>query len=305
MRARAAALGGGLAAGPDGRGGWSVRAVLPSGPPAQGARRRAPADVAVVLCCAIPPLAVAVLLPGPAAPGPGATAALVLLSFAHALPLLWRRSAAAAALAGTLAVALAWALATAAGLLDPSWLAVIAAGGVAELVGIYSLGAHARTGRSWLAPVGVGAVSGAVAGLAAVADPAETAGPATVGLAVLWGVVLAVWLVPVWALGVLVRVRRGRYSRRQQALLAAYAARVREAALAERRRVATGLGPAVQDRTLRLVRLAESHTATSASSGGGATDTLATLATIRADAREALAGLRRLLDGLDRAEVSA
>jgi signal transduction histidine kinase len=302
MRARAAELGGELAAGPDGRGGWSVRAVLPSGSPARGARRRAPADGAVVLCCAIPPSAVAVLLPGPAAPGPGATTALVLLSFAHALPLLWRRSAAAAALAGTLAVALAWALATAAGLLDLSWLAVIAAGGVAELAGIYSVGAHGRTGRSWFAPVGVGAVSGAVAGLAAVADPAERAGPATVGLAVLWGVVLAVWLVPVWALGVLVRVRRGRYSRRQQALLVAHAARVGEAALAERRRVAAGLGPAVQDRTLRLVRLAESHTATPASSGDGAT---VALTAIQADAREALAGLRRLLDGLDRAEVPA
>jgi signal transduction histidine kinase len=199
------------------------------------------------------------------------------------------------ALAGAITVALAWAVATAAGLVDVGWAPVLTLAGVAALAGVYAAGAHARSGRSWLAPVGAGAVTGAVVGLAAVADPAEAAGPATVGLAVLWGVALSVWLVPVWALGVMVRVRRGRYGRRQQELLARLTAQVGEAVLAERRRVAAGLDAAVRDRALRLVRVAESHAATSAS-GDAAT---AALATVEADAREALAGLRRLLDALD------
>jgi hypothetical protein len=200
------------------------------------------------------------------------------------------------ALAGAIAVALAWAVATAVGLVDVGWGApVLALAGVAALAGVCAAGACARSDRSWLAPVGVGAVTGAVVGLAALADPAEAASPATVGLAVLWGVALSVWLVPVWALGVLVRVRRGRYGRRQQELLARLTALVGEAVLAERRRVAAGLDAAVRDRTLRLVRVAESHAVTSAS-GDAAT---AALATVEADAREALAGLRRLLDALD------
>jgi signal transduction histidine kinase len=255
---RAVSVGGRLAAGPEAGGGWSVLATFPLG------ARPAPFDLAAFAACTALPL---LALPH-FHPHPGVAALLA----AHALPLLWRRRAPVAALAAMLAVALAWAVAM------PAGLTVLAFTSAAELLAIHTVASRVRSQVSWLAPFAVGAVAGAVFGLAA----GENA-----GVTALLGLTAAPWLLPLWLLGLLARARRGEGGRWEERALDAMAARVGETVAAERRAIAAGLRGAVVAPTLRLVRRAESGDATAAA-----------LTDVTRDARQALTGLRELLEAV-------
>ncbi|MFD9907752.1 sensor histidine kinase [Streptomyces sp. NPDC059063] len=302
MRERVAGAGGRVTAGPGERGGWTVTATLPTeaggwarrGRAAWVGRRgavvprlRGGGDVVVFVGCVVVPVGVGAVVPS----GAGLVG-LVGLAAAHAAPLFLRRRAPATALAATLAVALGWAAATAAGLLAFDWLGALAVAGAAELVGLHAVGAYGPARATWPAPVAVGLVGGTVLGLAAASDPAESAGPATVALLAALGLAAVPWLLPVWALGLLTRARRGEGGRWERHVLDAVAARVGDAVTSERRRVATGLHATVVEHTVRLVRAADAGLA------GGA-GRRAALAEVTDAARGALAGLRELLDAMD------
>ncbi|MGA4843675.1 ATP-binding protein [Streptomyces sp. G45] len=290
MRERVAGVGGSVTAGPGERGGWTVTATLPAEPGVRhGAVRRAAVDVLVFAACAGTPLAVTPLPSGAGLLG------LTALSAAHAAPLLVRRRAPATALALTLALSLGWAVAIAFGALPFSWFGALAVAGVAELVGLYAVGAHGPDRATWPAPVAVGLVGGTVLGLAVASDPAESAGPGTVALLAALGAAATPWLLPVWALGLLGRARRGAGGRWERRALDAVAARVGAAVTGERRRVATGLHARVVHHTARMVRAADA--------GRARPDAHRAALTEVTDAtRAALAGLRELLEALDEAD---
>ncbi|KUF17958.1 hypothetical protein AT728_20050 [Streptomyces silvensis] len=293
MRERADRVGGRLAAGPTGDGGWAVEASLPV--PGPGPRTRARlADAAVLALCVAVPLLLATAVPHALLPDP-TPRHLVLLSallLFHAAPLLFRRRAPAAVLAALLVTTLGWSAACSVGLLDFDWLGPLAFAWTAELIALYAVGAYGPTRVTWPAPVAVGLAGGLAVGFAVAGDPAESAGPgATVLLAAL-GLAAVPWLLPVWALGLLARARSGEGGPWERRLLDAVAARVGEAVTGERRRVATGLHATVVARTVTLVRRAEAGLAPSADPGKA-------LAATTDAARAALAGLRELLDALE------
>lgn len=266
---------------PAGDGGWCVRAVLPVRDRDRApARRIGAVEAAAFAGCALVPLAVS----------PTAGAALLLVL--HAAPLLWLRRTPGCALASMAAVALGWSAAT--GLPLPAALAPLTVAAAAELLALYAVAARHPAHRSWPAPVAVGVAAGTVLGLAVAADPAESAGAGTVVLMAALGLAAVPWLLPVWALGLLARSRRGEGGRWERRALEAVAARVGEAVAAERRRVAAGLQGAVAERTARLVRGAESGLS-------GRVGHAAALAEVTGEARQALAALRELLDLMDAA----
>ncbi|MFF0728540.1 histidine kinase [Streptomyces sp. NPDC004134] len=269
-----------------GGGDWCVRAVLPvrerDRDRARPVRAAAPAAFAG---CALVPLA--------ASPAAGVALLLVL----HAAPLLWLRRAPGRALGAMVAVALGWSAASAAGLPVPAALAPLTVAAAGELIALYAVAARHPPHRSWPAPFALGAAAGTVLGLALAADPAEPAGSGAVVLMAALGLAAAPWLLPVWALGLLARARRGEGGRWERRTLDAVAARVGKAVAAERRRVAAGLQGAVAERTARLVRGAESGLA-------GRVGHAAALAEVTAEARRALAALRELLDMMDAAGAS-
>ncbi|MEI5103473.1 histidine kinase [Streptomyces sp. PmtG] len=287
---RVAAVGGRLSAGPGERGGWTVAATLPA-PAPRPARAWWPRAVdlaAVTVCTVVPLLAVTAAH----RPGPAGLAALTALSSVHAAPLLLRRRAPATVLAALLAVSLVWSAATAAGALDFAWLGALALAWPAELVALHAVGAYGPARATWPAPVAVGVVGGTVLGLAVASDPAESAGPGTVALIAALGLATVPWLLPVWALGLLTRARRGEGGRWERRVLDAVAARVGDAVTGERAHVAAGLHGTVVAHTAHLVRRAEAGLS-------GPEARAAALTDMTAAARAALTGLRELLDTLD------
>lgn len=282
---RAASVGGRLTAGPGERGGWTVRATLPTRAPGTWWPRAVDATL-LTACTAVP------LLTTARHPSPGELCALSVLLTVHAAPLPARRRAPAAALAMSLAVSVAWATATVAGALPFAWLAALGFAWTAELAALHAVGAYGPARATWPAPVAVGVVGGAVLGLAVVSDPAESAGLGTAALLTALGLVAVPWLLPVWALGLLTRARRGDGGRWEQRVLDAMAVRVGEAVTDERHRVATGLHGTVVEHTTRLVRHAEAGLS-------APDDRRAALTGMTDAARTALTGLRTLLDTLD------
>ncbi len=270
---RAAGVGGRLVAGPDPRGGWSVRARLPTG---RTSRPGVPEMTAFAGCA----LAPALLLPDPVVALP--------LAAAHALPLLWWRRAPVAALAAMLVLApvcaLVWAAVAAAAGGGHGWPAALACASAAELLGVHEVAARVRPRWSWLAPFAVGAVGGSAVGIAA------SAGPGGIWALALVGLTAAPWSLPVWLVGLLTRARGGAGGRWEERALEAMALRVAGAVAAERRGFAAGLRGVVLEPTARLVRRAEAGDATAGA-----------LAEITHDARRALGGLRELLGSLETA----
>ncbi|MFH8796872.1 sensor histidine kinase [Streptomyces sp. NPDC017941] len=258
MRERSEGVGGRLAAGPTDDGGWAVEATLPVPGPRPRARARIADAAAFALCVALP-LLLAVAPPDAVLrdPAPRHLALLSALLTLHAAPLLIRRRAPATALAALLTTALAWSAACSAGWLDFALLGPLAFAWTAELIALYAVGAYGPARVTWPAPVAVGLAGGLAVGFAVAGDPAETAGPGAVPLLAALGLAAVPWLLPVWALGLLARARRGEGGPWERRLFDAVAARVGDAVTGERRRVATGLHATVVAHTVALVHRAE------------------------------------------------
>ncbi|GAB1640734.1 histidine kinase [Krasilnikovia sp. MM14-A1259] len=323
MRDRAAALGGALTAGPRQGRGWRVRAVFPppGGPhrragsrPAGGSHHRAGLrwlraglrsqavlDAGLVFLAVMLPLtglAVGVDEDGLSR----AVATLILLALlAHAVPLLWRRSrpwwvlgavTVTAWLAPLLSVTTAI---PAAG----GWPFLF--GGGAELAAVYAVAAWGSRPRlTWLAPVAaVVSTAPALAVLVVVgtaddpqgpgADAGTADGAATMMVqfavtALLFGGFLAVPAAASWLAGWVARRRRSRRRAREEGGVAVAMAQAALRARDERARIAAGLRDAVLHHTAAVPRAAEN----------------ADLDAVLGSARQALAAMRGLLDGLGR-----
>ncbi|MGV9881490.1 sensor histidine kinase [Streptomyces sp. NPDC003006] len=303
MRERAGRVGGRLAAGPTDEGGWTVEATLPLPGLRPRVRARIADAVALALCVALP-LLLSTAPPSAVLPEPtiGHFAVLPALLTLHAAPLLARRRAPATALAALLTTTLGWSAACSAGLLDFALLGPLAFAWTAELIALYAVGAYGAARVTWPAPVAVGLAGGLGVGLAVAGDPTESAGPGAVPLLAALGLAAVPWLLPVWALGLLARARRGEGGPWERRLLDAVAARVGEAVTDERRRVATGLHATVVAHTVSLVRRAETGLSLAAcpeADPGPTGDPRRALAATTEAARAALAGLRELLDAME------
>ncbi|MEV7193380.1 histidine kinase [Streptomyces sp. NPDC093510] len=251
MRERATALDGTLEAGPRPDGpGWSVRARLPR---TTGTLRRRAArhralrgldlsDVAIALAVAtLSPFVV--LVEEPAAVAPACVPAV-----AHALPLLWRRRAPWAVLCAVLATAWLAPLGLASGLLSPAVaLCVVMAGGVAECVAVYAVGAFGGRPRvTW--PVTVAAAAGlalasiALAAADGIADIEKDGGfGLLLFLCAVLGTAFLVPMVPLWGLGAVVWTRRERVTAWEDHALTATVWSAVAEAHEERRRIAAEL----------------------------------------------------------------
>ncbi|WP_131739550.1 sensor histidine kinase, partial [Actinomadura roseirufa] len=295
MRERAESLGGTLSAGRDeDRGGWIVRAVLPTSA-ARG--RHGPGwsevlDGTVVAFCGLLPALLAFTPPQPILRDSSAaeTALVVVLLLVRGTPLWWRRGAPYAVLGALAAIDIAWSLT--AGAHSQPFIALLLIGGPAEMIAVYAVAGHARRGRpTWPAPL-VGAVPWAVAFTVLLAtDPETEPSPGLVpfglGVGGLFGVLV---LLPFWAWG---KAVTGRGQRWEATARETMAARRGEAVQAERARVALGLRGTVLDHTARLVRAAEAGLA------GTAGDAAAALVSVSEQARAALLDMRALLDALE------
>ncbi|GGS21953.1 hypothetical protein GCM10010252_71590 [Streptomyces aureoverticillatus] len=299
MRERVEGVGGAVRAGPTGSGGWGVEAVLPI-PGARPRIRALAVDAGVFVLCTALPLLLSCAGPDPLLPDLSATqlALLTALLVAHAAPLFLRRRAPVTALAAMMTATLGWSAAAALGPLPFDWLAPLALAWTAEPVALHAVGAYGPARPTWPAPVAVGLVGGIAVGLAVAGDPGESAGPGAVALFAALGLATVPWLLPVWALGLLTRARRGDGGPWERRVLDTVAARVGEAVAGERRRVATGLHATVVGHTAALVRHAEAGLA-------GTADARTALTEVTGGARKALAGLRELLDGLEEPDVPA
>ncbi|MFD7816452.1 sensor histidine kinase [Streptomyces sp. NPDC059785] len=302
MRARAAAAGGELTAGPGPDGGWRVRATLPdmTGPRPAAAgqwrrdvlREQRLADPALAFTATVLPLVVALAAledvpePGRRA-APTGLAVLAALLAVHALPLLWRRRSPWAAFAGVLATAWLWPVAVARSVLPPGTGEFVAGGVVAELAAVYALAVYGRgAARTWPSPVVAAAGTAAVWTATAAAD-GELGGEAASGLVALAIAVplclaLCVLFLAPWGAGLAVRRRRLRVLAHEDHALASTEWHAGLAADAERRRLAARLHDAVLDRTAALVEHARQER----------------LADVAVTARSALAAMRELLHGL-------
>ncbi|QFQ98993.1 histidine kinase [Streptomyces phaeolivaceus] len=274
MRERAVGLGGSFAAGPRPDGpGWVVRARLPY-PSAAGRRNSAlprvsSADTATVLAVAALPV-VAVLIERPAA-----TATACLPAVLHALPLLWRRQAPWTALLLVLATAWIPPVALAHGLLpsDVAW-ALTLTGACAECVALRAVAAYAGPpGRTWPAILLVaGGLAAATVTLDVLSGGPLTpdggdGGLGTVGFLGFLGVLgfvavivagfLAFLMAGVWGLGVFVRRRRERVTRREDSALSAAVWSAVVEAYEERQRIAAELRQAVLRHADEVVAHAE------------------------------------------------
>ncbi|MFC4054812.1 sensor histidine kinase [Actinomadura syzygii] len=300
MRTRAAEAGGTLRAGPTADGGWSVHAVFPA--PVRVRRELGWPELvdvmAVALSVGLPLLAVTPPDPVVYATPVGLTVLFGLLS-AHALVLLWRRTAPVATMAGLAGVDVLWAGLTLTGVITPGWLTALALAWTAEAIAVYSLAVYGPSATSGLLGVAAtGAVAGLLAGAGFAADPAEapfTAGDVVSGL-VFFGAPAASVMLPFWTWGAAVRSRRSRGREWERSMAEAVAAHTDHVVRAERYQVAAGLREAVFDHTVRLVRTGES-----ALDGGPAHDRHAALTVVAAEARAALAGMRELLETMESA----
>ncbi|MET8685727.1 histidine kinase [Streptomyces sp. NPDC004732] len=251
MRERAGALGGSLVAGARQDGpGWSVRARLPGATGALGhrtVRHRALrgldlSDGAVAVAVATLPV-FAVLIDEPTAVALACGPAV-----AHALPLLWRRRAPWAVLCAVLGTAWFAPLGLAFGLLSPDVaLCLAAAGGIAECVAVYAVGAFAGpAGATWpalgVAATGLCLSTLALASADGIADLEKGGG---FGLMIfLVAIVGGVFLLPMaalWGLGAGVRTRRERVRAWEDHALTATVWSAVAEAHEERRRIAVEL----------------------------------------------------------------
>ncbi|MET8412682.1 histidine kinase [Streptomyces sp. NPDC005195] len=312
MRERAAAVGGELTAGPGPDGGWRVRATLPdtTGPrrPVVRSRRRdflreqRLTDGALAFTATVTPLFVALVAAeewtdrgGWALSSIGVLSVLLAL---HALPLLWRRQAPWAALTGVMATAWLWPVVRVFTELPARFAQFLVGGGCAELLVVYAVAAYGRgAGRTWPAAVAPGfGLAGALTATAAVdgsfGDGSSLDGiwawALAVFVALALGLVICLFLAPVWGAGVAVRGRRLRVLAREDSELSDSVRQAEAAADDERRRLAVSLQEAVLRRTAGVVELARQER----------------LDEVAAQARSALAAMRELLHSLGDAETS-
>ena len=283
MRERAEAIGGTLDAGRRDDGGWRVRAVLPLAETARRTRVRwarvAVDSMLLLATLTVPPFLFGAYVAGYPGPVPPALA-IALLLVAHATPVLWRRHHPWLVL---LLVALAvwlFPLSAAAGVY-PGWHLLFAFG--PEVLAVYSVGAWS-TWRWWGWPAVPFAITSWFAAwvvLLAVSSPGE--GLRAVVRDVAEYNAYAFLLI---ALGFPAGVVAGRLRDRRHAAeeggIAAAMARAAGRARDERTRVAGGLREAVLQH------------ATDVSAAADRAD----LPAVIAAAREALAAMRALLDGL-------
>ncbi|TDB91499.1 hypothetical protein E1264_01525 [Actinomadura sp. KC216] len=305
MRSRVAEVGGTLRAGPAAAGGWSVHATLPTPTPSRRREFGWPelVDLTAVAVCAGLPL-LAVTSPAPLVPTtPLGLAALSGLLSAHALALWWRRRAPVATLAAVAGADVLWAGLTLADMIPVSWLLSLALAWTAEAIAVYSLAAYGPSARAGLPGT---AVTGAVGGLLAVTalstDPAEqpfTAVDAVAGFA-FFGIPVALAMLAFWGWGAAVKSGRGRSRAWERSMAESMAVRTDHIVRAERSQVAAGLRDAVFEHTVRFVRAAEA-----ALRGGPAGERRAALILVAAEARAALAGMRELLETMERSMDAA
>ncbi|MFI5937504.1 histidine kinase [Actinoplanes sp. NPDC051494] len=310
MRDRAQALGGTLEAGPHGTGGWRVRAVLPGTTPARSRprwirsrwiRSRTVLDALLVLFA----LAMPLLMLGSEVVEEdlaGDVAALILLAVvAHAAPLLRRRQHPWPVLAAVALTAWLGPLLAATGATPPArgWLFLFGTG--AEFLAVYSVAARGtRPALTWLAPLAAGASAAlSLATLVALDPPTGTAPadlttPTTLtspaGTAMIIVVTAAVafllyspFLAGSWLAGWTVRRRRDRRRAHEEGSVATALWHAAARAQHERARVAAGLREAVLRHAADVPRAAEN----------------ADLPTVLSAARQSLAAMRSLLDGLN------
>ncbi|MFD9053208.1 sensor histidine kinase [Streptomyces zaomyceticus] len=299
MRERAASAGGELAAEPADDGGWRVTATLPdtAGPvrPDAAVRRRdlrreqRLADVLLGVSAVTLPLYVTLSgvvdggLPGDAL---GAVVLSLLLAV-HALPLLWRRRAPAAALTGVAATAWLVPAAFAAGLMPSDWAGLLPAAMVADAMAVYAVAAYSRrAARAFGAALATTVnlvtaltVTAAVAGILVL--PSDEPG------AVSWTAFLILsvagpLLVTLWAVGAGVRRRRMRVVTREESAFSHSVHQAEVEAAAERRLIAAELHETVLGCTTRMVELAVVRKPEE----------------VAAEARAALAAMRELLRSL-------
>ncbi|MEV4258633.1 histidine kinase, partial [Spirillospora sp. NPDC049652] len=288
MRARAVALGGTLAAGPDGGGGWRVRAGLPTGV-ADGRRHGWPevVDGILIVQSVLLPALIAFVPPEPVLTGWtfGSIALLVAAFLLRALPLWWRRHAPYAVLAWTTGFDIVWACT--AGTTRTAMTGLLLVGATTLVSAVYAVAAYARRGvPAWPAPL-VAAVAWAATFGAGFARLGGTSALLP-GLLIGYALGLALF-VPAWLLGKAVVTRGHRW---ENAALETMAARAGAAVTAERHRVTQGLRGTVLDRTARFVRVAEDALADPDA------DRSAALTEVAAHARAALTDMRALLESL-------
>ncbi|GAA3947795.1 histidine kinase [Actinomadura viridis] len=307
MRERAEALGGTLAAGPDGSGGWTVRAVLPTSP----SKRPGPGwpevlDAAAIGACVAPPSLLAFAPPEEVLAGwpVGSTLLALAALVGRALPLWWRRRAPWAALAAITLIDSAW-LVVAGRAVSGTMMSLLLLGCPASMIAVYSVGCYARrTVVTWPAPLIAALPWGLAFAVTAALENRDGPDRDVMVPALVAGVLLALLvLLPFWAWG---RVIGGRGVRWEAHALETMAARAGEAVFAERHRVAMGLRGTVLDHTTRLIRSAEAglagqDAAGSADTGAGAgpgTDAREALMAVSEHARAALTDMRALLDAM-------
>ena len=299
MRERAEALGGTLRAGPRSPHGWRVHAVLPAATPAprrlsRWLRSDSVLDACLALLTLVLPLAgLAVSVDED---GLGATpAGLILLALAaHSVPLLWRRQHPWWVLAAVTSSAWLGPLLVATQVVPDggSWLFLFGLG--ADLAAVYAVAARgARPGLTWLAPVASTVSTAFAVSILTVLEPPAAGDPAPDGLlmivfltavlVVFAGALLAVPLGACWLAGRAARRRRQRRADREEGAVAVAAAQAEVHTRDERARVAAGLRDAVLDPAARVPRAADE----------------ADLPAVLDSARETLAAMRALLDGLE------
>jgi signal transduction histidine kinase len=293
MRERAESLGGTLTAGPDGSGGWTVRAVLPTAAPA-GRRIGWPEvlDLATIALCAALPFLVAF------APGEGmllgwplgASALAIAAVVGRALPLWWRRRAPYTVLAALTVIDAVWAVLAGLNGSGPM-LGMLVLGCPATMVAVSSVGCYARRGTlTWPAPLLAALPWGVLFGmLGALEDESASDADAIVFGLVTGALFATLVLLPFWAWG---RTIAGRGVQWEADALETVAARTGEAVLAERHRVAMGLRGTVLEHTARVVHTAEAGLAEAE------TDVRQALAEVAEHARAALTDMRALLDAM-------
>lgn len=297
MRERAESVGGTCEAGPRPGGGWRVRVVLPG---ADGAVRpaypwlRSQAVIDAVLIVALLLLQfIGVALAVEEGLTPAATALVVVTQIVQAVPLMWRRPAAWEVLAATTLVGCLPVLLALTGVVPVDLGYLFMLSGVVPLAAVYAVAAWGvRPGLSWLA-VPAAAVPWALVFAVLMAldmrnDP-ESAGDGLVTAAVMTiltaVVATIVLLMPAgicWAAGYAARGRRDRLRAREESGVAAALEQAAFQARLERLRIASGLHEAVLRHAAAVPGAAERGD----------------LAGVLGAARQALAAMRSLLDGL-------
>ncbi|MFI0351351.1 histidine kinase [Actinomadura sp. 9N407] len=296
MRDRAESLGGTLSAGPDGSGGWTVRAVLPTSPVNRGRGWPEVLDGAAIGVCVALPAVVAFAAPDAILGGWSAGAAVLAMAAVagRALPLWWRRRSPYGALIALTVIDSVWAL-LAGRLGSGPMLSLLFFGAPAAMIAVSSVGCYARRGvLTWPAPLIAAVPWGIAFAWLPTLDPGSNPERSDVVIfGLVTGVAFAVLvLLPFWAWG---RAVSGRGIRWELNALETMALRTGEAVFAERHRVALGLRGTVLDHTARLVRTAEAGMAATQSEAQEA------LVTVAEHARAALTDMRSLLNALDEA----